>query len=82
MAPEKENCIRMEKDIFTKLWHLMKVELVLWIGLQCGNHNYPPFWGYGLVPWESDPVLGKTLQFQCECRKFVLLFKAETFEIC
>ena len=33
MAPEKENCIIMEKDICTKLGQLMKVELVLWIGL-------------------------------------------------
>ena len=33
MAPENENCIRMEKDIFTKLGQLMKVELVLGIGM-------------------------------------------------
>jgi len=31
IAPENENCIRMEKDIFTNLGQLMKVELVLWI---------------------------------------------------
>ena len=33
MAPEKGNCIRMEKDICTKLGQLIKAELVLWIGL-------------------------------------------------
>ena len=48
MVPEKENCIRMEKDLCTKLGHLAKVEVVLWIGLQCGTHNYPSFWSYVL----------------------------------
>ena len=31
MVPEKENCIRIEKDICTKLRQLVKVEVDLWI---------------------------------------------------
>ena len=80
VVPEKENCIRMEKDICTKFGQLMQVEVVLWIGLWCGHHNYPPFGDYGLVPWESDPVLGKThCIFRCEYRKLCTSIETWSF---
>ena len=34
MVPEKENCIRIKKDICPKLGQLVKVEVVLWLGLE------------------------------------------------
>ena len=69
----------MEKDTLFNKWccenlaaicKMMKVELDLRIRLSCGNHKYPLFGGYGLVPQESDPVWGKThCSIWCECRK-------------
>lgn len=46
MVPEKKIALEWRKAFAQSWGHLAKVEVVLWIGLQCGKHNYPSFWSY------------------------------------
>lgn len=50
MVPEKENWIRMKKDISTELGQLVKAEVGLWIDYKGGNCNDSSFGVYVLVP--------------------------------
>ena len=50
MVPEKENWIRMEKDIFIQLGQQVKVEVGLSINYNV-DIRISSFRGYVLVPW-------------------------------